>query len=107
MSSTMNNEPFSTPSFEELVREVNSHDAGHLVVCDRAFPSGYTILKFYQGDSAVGKITIDEIDDDTAFRVKSVLDFLANASHTVVYQIEIEGVFDNADPSNAPNSNSL
>jgi predicted acetyltransferase len=84
--------------YDDVVTEINAHEAAELITCEKAFPSGYVTFTFYQEGNCIGKMTFDELSEDTAFRAKAVLDFISTAQHVLVDQVEIEKAWEDADP---------
>jgi hypothetical protein len=91
-------EDYPAVDFKAVVAEIEAHKASELVRCEQSPSSGYVTFTFYQEDHCRGKMTFDELSEDTAFRVGAVLDFLSSATHTVIDQVEIERVWEEADP---------
>jgi DNA-directed RNA polymerase subunit H (RpoH/RPB5) len=102
---TMSDEDFPQMSFKDLQLEIDCLEASELVTVERNDVNGYVSFRFYDtaGDLA-GKLTFDEIEDDMVGRTKAVIDHLASTEHTVLYQDEIESVWDRYDPSAVPGS---
>lgn len=90
-------EDFPAVNYDDVMAEINAHDAANLVTCERTPHNGYVTFKFYQGNSSVAKMTFDELYEDTAFRVKTVLNFLSD-THKLVDQADIERVWEQAEP---------
>ncbi|TLX17213.1 hypothetical protein [Rhizobium sp. MHM7A] len=88
-------------NYDDVVAEIEAHEASDLITCEKAFPSGYVTFTFYQDGNCKGKMTFDELSEDTAFRAKAVLDFISTAKHVLVDQVEIEKAWDDADPDAA------
>lgn len=87
-------------SYDELVSEINKHEASHLIMLDRNDVNGMVMFRFYGKDSQCkGQLRFDSIDDDMAFRAGAVLDFLSQTENFVIDQMEIEGVWNNAKPN--------
>lgn len=95
---------FPAASFEEIVAEIETHDAFELVMFDRSPSSGYVTIMFYErsGESA-GKLTFDEPEEDMVFRAKAVLDFLSTTTGSVEYMVDVQSVWDSAEMSFNPN----
>jgi hypothetical protein len=90
-------------SFTDLELEIGCFEASELVNVERNAVNGYVTFRFYDttGDLA-GKLTFDEIEDDMVERTKAVIDHLASTENTILYQDEIESVWNRYDPDAAP-----
>lgn len=97
-----NEDNYPSVNYEDVVAEINAHEAFENVMCERAFPSGYVTFTFYQDGECKGKMTFDELYDDTAFRAKAVLDLISSSEHMLIDQVEIEKAWNDADPDAAP-----
>lgn len=102
MSHSEDEENYPAVNYDDVVAEINAHEAFENVMCEKAFPSGYVTFTFYQGGECRGKLTFDELSEDTAFRAKAVLDFISSADHMLIDQVEIEKAWNDADPDAAP-----
>lgn len=96
----MNDEDnFPTVSFNDVVAEIETHDAANLIMFDRNSVNGYVTFKFYgTGGQLEGKLTFDEVTEDMAHRAKAVLDHLSTTTKAVLFQDEVQNIWDNADP---------
>ncbi len=92
-------------TFQDLYHEIECLEASELVTVERNEVNGYINFRFYDttGDLA-GKLTFDEIFDDMVGRTKAVIDHLASTEHTILYQNEVESVWDAYDPDAAPSA---
>lgn len=90
-------------SFQDLHSDIGCLEASELVTVERNEVNGYINFRFYDttGD-LVGKLTFDEIEDDMVARTKAVIDHLASTENTILYQNEVESVWDSYDPDAAP-----
>ncbi len=102
MSHSEDEENYPAVNYEEVVAEINAHEAFENISCEKAFPSGYVTFTFYQGGECRGKMTFDELSEDTAFRAKAVLDLISSTMHLLIDQVEIEKAWNDADPDAAP-----
>lgn len=90
-------------TFEEIVAQIETHDASELIMFDRSPSSGYVVFQFYdRSGEAAGKLTFDEPEEDMAFRARAVLDFLATTTDAIQYMDDIQSVWDNAEMTFAP-----
>lgn len=101
MSHIEDEENYPVVNYDEVVEEIKAHEASDLITCEKAFPSGYVTFTFYQDGESKGKMTFDELSEDTAFRAKAVLDYISGAKHMLVDQVEIEKAWEDADPDAA------
>lgn len=92
-----------TMSFNELQSGIECLEASELVTVERNEVNGYINFRFYDttGD-IVGKMTFDEIEDDMVERTKAVIDHVASTDSTILYQNEVESIWDAYDPGAAP-----
>jgi predicted acetyltransferase len=98
MSHIEDDEEYPAVNYEDVVAEINAHESSENIICEKAFPSGYATFSFYQEGECKGKLTLDELSEDTAFRAKAVLDFISSADHMLIDQVEIEKAWNEADP---------
>ena len=101
MSHIEDEEEYPAVNYDEVVADINTHDACENITCEKAFPSGYVTFSFYQGGQCRGKMTFDELEEDAAFRAKAVLDFISSTPHMLIDQVEIEKAWNDADPDAA------
>lgn len=88
--------------FDTLVSEVENHETGSLVGIERNKVNGYVTFRFYDGNGELaGKLTFDEIEEDMVGRAKAVADHLASTENTILYQSEVEDMWNGYDPDNA------
>jgi hypothetical protein len=85
-------------NYDDVVAEIETHEASDLVTCEKGFPNGYVTFTFYQDGHCRGKMTFDELSEDTAFRARAVLDFISTAKHVLLDQVEIDKAWNDADP---------
>ncbi len=94
-----------TMSFAEMSFDISCLEASELVTVERNSVNGYVTFKFYETSGELaGKMTFDEIEDDMVARTKAVIDHLASTEHTILYQNEVESVWDAYDPDAAPST---
>ncbi|NTF17331.1 hypothetical protein G6L37_02645 [Agrobacterium rubi] len=92
-------EAFTGTDYTTLVSEIEQHETSSLVMIDRNHVNGNVTFKFYDNSGELaGKLTFDEIDEEMIGRANAVTDHLAAAETTVLYQDEVEAVWDAYDP---------
>jgi hypothetical protein len=87
--------------FKDVVAEIETHEASHLVMFDRNAASGYVTFKFYgTNGELMGKLTFDEVSEDMVPRAKAVLDFLSStprSMNSIPYQEAVQSAWDGAE----------
>lgn len=89
--------------YATLMREISQNGTSSLVTIDRNEVNGYVTFRFYANSGELaGKFTFDEIEDDMIGRTNAVTDYLAANENTIIFQAEVETVWDAYDPDSAP-----
>lgn len=92
---------FPPVRLEDIMAEIQEHDASHLVTSERNSVNGYVTFRFYDMDDELQiKMTFDDLSEDMGVRAKAVLDYLASAEGFVL-EADIQRVWDR-DPNAAP-----
>lgn len=85
--------------YATFVRQVEQHETSSLVSIDRNEVNGFVTIRF--SDNAghlAGKLTFDEVDEEMIGRIKAVTDHLAASENTIIYQDEVDEVWEAYDP---------
>lgn len=90
-------------TFSELEAEIGLLEASALATIERNAVNGYITFRFYDPSGELaGKLTFDGPEEDMVGRTKAVVDHLASAEHTIIYQKEVEEIWDSYDPAVTP-----
>lgn len=96
-------ESYTGLSYPNLMLEIAQNETSSLVTIDRNKVNGYVTFRFYANSGELaGKLTFDEIEDDMVGRANAVTDYLAAKENTIIFQTEVEKVWDDYEPDSAP-----
>lgn len=85
---------FPPVRLENIMAEIQEHEASHLVTAERNPVNGYTTFRFYGEDDHLQiQMTFDELDEDMGLRAKAVLDYLS-AAEGFVLEADLQSVWD-------------